>query len=161
MPGFVAVDLTQPVLGAVLGQPRRGVEVPDVDRAPGHVRRRVRGGDPSGGFLFRAVRGDRLSKKLILVLRGTPAARDVELDPVVRRVRCGLAQSAEKRRIKIGDTRDLVVKDRRALGDDTVSLAKRSALLAARDSGGRRGIAHRLPRRSSRPGVLAARDVDR
>ena len=34
VPGFVAVDLAQPVLGAVFGQPRRGIGGPDVDRVP-------------------------------------------------------------------------------------------------------------------------------
>ena len=41
VPGLVAVDLAQPVLGAVLGQPRRGPGGPDVDRVPRHVRGRV------------------------------------------------------------------------------------------------------------------------
>ena len=63
VPGFVAVYLAQPVIGAVLGQPRRGIEVPDVDRAPRHVRAPVRGGDPLGSFLFQAVLGDRLTKQ--------------------------------------------------------------------------------------------------
>jgi hypothetical protein len=36
----------------VLGQPRRGIEVPNVDRVPRHVSRRVGGGHPSGSFLF-------------------------------------------------------------------------------------------------------------
>src|SRR5215208_3858043 len=31
MPGLVAVDLTQPIVGAVFGQPRGGTEAPDVD----------------------------------------------------------------------------------------------------------------------------------
>src|SRR4051812_22070558 len=92
VPGFVAVDLAQPVLGAVLGQPRRGIEGPNVDRIPRHVRRRVRGGDPSGGFLFRAILGDGLAKQLILVFWGTPATRDIELDAVVCGIRCSLAQ---------------------------------------------------------------------
>ena len=52
VPGFVAVDLAQPVLGAVLGQPRCGIGGPNVDRVPRHVSRRVGGGHPSGGFLF-------------------------------------------------------------------------------------------------------------
>src|SRR6188474_1752268 len=78
VPGFVAVDLAQPVLGAVFGQPCRGIDVPDVDRVPGHMRRCVRGGDPLGGFRFRAVRGDRLTKQLILVFWGTPATIDEE-----------------------------------------------------------------------------------
>ena len=52
VPGLVAVDLAQPVLGAVLGQPRGGIGGPDVDRVPRHVSRRVGGGHPPGGFLF-------------------------------------------------------------------------------------------------------------
>jgi hypothetical protein len=52
VPGFVAVDLAQPVLGAALGQPRRGIEGPNVNRVPRHVSRRVGGGDPSGSFRF-------------------------------------------------------------------------------------------------------------
>ena len=117
------------VLGAVLGQPRRGIDVPNVDRVPRHVRRRVRGGDPSGGFLFRAVLGDRLAKQLILVFWGTPATIDVELDPVVRCICCSLAQGTEESWIKVGYTWIFVIKDRRAVRDDTVSLAKRTTVL--------------------------------
>ena len=62
VPGFVAVDLAQPVLGAVLGQPRRGIGGPDVDRVARHVSRRARGGHPSGSFRFRAVLRDRLTE---------------------------------------------------------------------------------------------------
>jgi hypothetical protein len=83
VPGFVAVDLAQPIPGAVFGQPRCGIAAPDVDRVPRHVRRCVGGGHPSGSLLFRAVCGDFLTKQLILVLRGTPAAVDGELDAVV------------------------------------------------------------------------------
>ena len=50
VPGFVAVDLAQPVPGAVRRQPRRGSGGPDVDRVPRHVSRRVGGGHPSGSF---------------------------------------------------------------------------------------------------------------
>ena len=136
VPGFVAVDLAQPVLGAVLGQPRRGIELRNVDRIPRHVRRRVRGGDPLGCFLFRAVLRDGLAKQLILVLRGTPATSDVELDPVVRGISCSLTQGTEESWIKVGYTRNLVIKDRRAVRDDTVSLAKRTTVLTARDVDG-------------------------
>ena len=129
VPGFVAVDLAQPVLGAVLGQPRRGLEGPDVDRVPRHVRRRVRGGHPPGGFLFGSVLRDRLTKKLILVLRGTPAAVDGELDPVVRGISRSLAQGTEQIGVEVGYTRNLVIKDRRAVGDGAVSLAKRTTVL--------------------------------
>ena len=132
VPGFVAVDLAQPVLGAVLGQPRRGIGGPDVDRVPRHVSRRVRGGHPSGGFLFRAVLRDRLAEQLFLVLRGTPAAVDEELDAVVRGIRCSLAQGPEESGIEVGHARNLVIEDRRAVGDGTVSLAERTTVVAAR-----------------------------
>jgi hypothetical protein len=132
VPGFVAVDLAQPVLGAVLGQPRRGIEVLNVDRVPRHVSRRLLGGHPPGGFLFGSVLGNRLTKKLILVLRGTPATIDVELDPVVRGISCSLAQGTEQIRVEVGYTRNLVIKDRRAVGDGTVSLAKRTTVLTAK-----------------------------
>jgi len=69
VPGLVAVDLAEPVLGAVLRQPRCGIEEPDVDRVPGYVSGRIHRGDPSGSFLFRPIHGDRLAKELILVLR--------------------------------------------------------------------------------------------
>jgi hypothetical protein len=150
VPGFVAVDLTEPVLGAVPGQPRRGIG-PNVDRVPRDVSRRLRGGHPPGGFLFGSVLGNRLPKKLILVLRGTPATIDVELDPVVRGIGCSLAQGTEESWIKVGYTRNLVIKDRRAVGDGTVSLAKGIAVLAAKDEG-----TVSLARRTT---VLTAKDV--
>ena len=71
-------------------------------------------------------------KQLILVFRGTPATRDEELDPVVRGIRCSLAQGTEESWIKVGYTLNFVIKDRRAGRDDTVSLAKRTTVLAAR-----------------------------
>ena len=98
VPGLVAVDLAQPVRGAVLGQPRRGLGGPDVDRVPRHVSRRVGGGHPAGGLRLRAVLRDRLVEELLLVLRGAPAAVDDELDPVVRGIGRGLAQGTEQRR---------------------------------------------------------------
>ena len=136
VPGFVAVDLAQPVPGAVFGQPRRGIEGPDVDRVPPHVSRRLRGGHPPGGFLFGPVLGNRLTKKLILVLRRTPATIDEELDPVVRSSSCSSAQGTEQIGVEVGDTRKLVGKDRRAVGDGTVSLAKRTTVLTAKDVDG-------------------------
>jgi hypothetical protein len=73
---------------------------------------------------------------LLLVLRGTPATRDDELDPVVRGIRCGLTQGTEESWIEFGDTRNLVIKDRRAVGDGTVSLAKRTTVHTAKDDDG-------------------------
>ena len=135
VPGFVAVDLAQPVLGAVLGQPRRGIGVPDVDRVPRHVRRRVRCGHPPGGFLFRAILGNSRAKQLILVLRGTPATIDEELDPVARGISCSLAQGTEQIGVEVGYTRNVVIKGRRSVGDGTARFAKRTTLLTAKDGG--------------------------
>ncbi len=126
VPGLVAVDLAQPVPGAVLGQPRRGIGGPDVDRVPRHVSGRVGGGHPSGSLLLRAVLRDRLAEQLLLVLRGTPAAVDEELDPVVRGIGRGLAQGTEQSGVEVGHTRNLVIEDRRAVGDGTVGLAERT-----------------------------------
>ena len=67
-----------------------------------------------------------------LVLRGTPATVDDELDPVVRGIRCSLAQGTEQVRVKVGYTRNLVIKDRRPVGDGTVNLAKRTTVLTAK-----------------------------
>jgi hypothetical protein len=47
----------------------------------------------------------------------------------VRGIRCGLAQGTEESWIKVGYTRNLVIKDRCADGDGTVSLAKRTTVL--------------------------------
>ena len=132
VPGFVAVDLAQPVLGAVLGQPRSGIGVPDVDRIPRHVSRRLRGGHPQGSFLFGSVLGNRLTEKLILVLRGTPATIDEELDPVACSVRCGLAEGTEKSWIKVGHGRKPLIEDRHAVRDDAVGLAKRTMVVAGK-----------------------------
>jgi hypothetical protein len=75
-------------------------------------------------------------EELFLVLRGTPTAIDEELDPVVRGIRCSLAQGTEQIRVEVGYTRNLVIKDRRAVGDGTVSLAKRTTALTDRRAAG-------------------------
>ena len=156
VPGFVAVDLAEPVLGAVLGQPRRGIGGPNVDRVPRHVRRRLRGGHPSGGLRFRSVLGNRLTKKLILVLRGTPAAFDEKLDPVVRRSSCSLAQGTEQIGVEVGDTRNRVVKDRRAVGDGAVSLAKGTTARTGKTT----LLTGTTAVLTAKATVLTARDVD-
>ena len=136
VPGLVAVDLAQPVPGAVPGQPRRGIGLPDVDRGPRHVSRRVGGGHPSGGFLFRAVLRDRLTEEVFLVLRRTPATVDEELDPVDRGISCSSAQGTEQIGVEVGDTRNPVIEDRRAAGDGTAGLAERTSVLTAKDVDG-------------------------
>ena len=70
-------------------------------------------------------------KQVFLVLRGTPAAVDEEPDPVVRGISCSLAQGTEQIRVEVGYTRNPVIEDRRAVGDDTVSLAKCTTVLTA------------------------------
>ncbi len=134
---------------------------------PRHVRRRLRCGHPSGGFRFRAILGDGLAKQLILVLRGTPATIDEELDPVVRGIGCSLAQGSEQIGVEVGYTRNLVVEDRRSVGDGTVSLAERITLLVAGAVGGRcgrrgrgcrGGREHRQRRRHPRRGADSCGD---
>src|SRR4029453_4489772 len=144
VPGLVTVYLAQPILGAMLRQPRRGIQEPDVDREPGHVSGRVHGGDPSGSFLFRAVLRDRLTKELILVLGGAPAAVDGELDAVVTGIRRRFAQGLEEIGVEVGYAGISVIEHGHAvgegtviLGDGTVSLGGRSTVVAARDSADR------------------------
>jgi hypothetical protein len=47
-----------------------------------------------------------------------------------------LAQGTEESWIKVGYTRNLVIKDRRAVGDPTVSLANRTTVLTVKDVDG-------------------------
>jgi len=63
----------------------------------------------------------------LLVIPGTPAAIDVELDPVACRIGCRSAQGTEQVRVQLGNARNPIVEDRRAVGDCTVSLAKPKA----------------------------------
>ena len=72
---------------------------------------------------------------MFLVLRGTPATIDEELDPVVLGISCSLAQGTEQIGVEVGYTRNLVIKDLRAAGDGTVSLARRTTLLTAKTTG--------------------------
>ena len=88
-----------------------------------------------------------------MVLRGTPATVDEELDATVRGIGCGLPQGTEERWIEPGYTRNVVIEDRRAVRDGTVSLAKRTTVLAAKDG------AINLARRAGRATVLTAKDV--
>jgi hypothetical protein len=85
-------------------------------------------------------------EELLLVRRGTPAAIDDERDPVVCRLSCSLAQGTEQIRVEVGYTRNLVIEDRRAVGDGTISFAKRTTLAGR-------------TRRAERTTVLTARDV--
>src|SRR5438094_933539 len=133
VPGFVAVDLAKPVLGAVLGQPSRGIEGPDVDRVPRFVSGCAWGCHPLGSFLCRPVLRDCLTEQLFLVFPGTPAAGDEHLDLVAGGIGCSSAQGAEQIGVEVRYTRNLVIKDRHAVGEDTVSLAKRTTLLRAKN----------------------------
>jgi len=75
-------------------------------------------------------------EKLCLVLRGTPATIDEELDPIVRGISCSLPQGTEQIEVEVAYTRNLVIKGRRALGDGTASLAKRTTVLPTKDVDG-------------------------
>jgi hypothetical protein len=88
-------------------------------------------------------------EQLFLVLRGTPAAIDEELDAVVRGIRCRLAQGTEQIGIEVGYTRNLVIEDRRAVGDGTVSLAKCTTVLTTKTAV-----------LTAKPTGLTAKDVD-
>ena len=76
------------------------------------------------------------------MLGRTPAALDVQLDPLVRGIGCRLAQGSDESPIEVADARNLVVEDRRAVGDGTAGLAKRMTMLTRETT------------------VLTARDVD-
>jgi hypothetical protein len=95
-------------------------------------------------------------EELLLVLRGTPATVDEELDPTVRGNRCSLAQGTEESRIKVGHTRNLVVEDRRAVGDGTVSLAKVTTVPAGEST----VLTGRTKVLTAKITVLTAKDVD-
>ena len=92
---------------------------------------------------------------MLLVVRGTPAAVDEELDPVLRGIRCRLAQGTEQIGVEVGDTRDRVVEDRHAVGDGTAGLAERTALVADH-----RAVGDGVLSLATRTTVLTARDVD-
>ena len=101
-------------------------------------------------------------EELLLVLRGTPAAVDEELDPVVRGISCSLAQGTEESWVEVGYTRNLVIEDRRAVGDGTVSLAKRTTL-AGRTRRASARCSLRRPRcslRGTSVGDVAVEDED-
>src|SRR4029079_4543438 len=100
--------------------------------------------------LLRAVLRDRLLEEVLLVLRRTPATVDHEGNPVVGGSGCRMTQRTEQRWIEVRHTRNPVIEDRRAVGDGTVGLAQRTAVLAARDVAGwcsRRGRGCRRGRR--------------
>jgi len=89
-------------------------------------------------------------EELLLVGRGSPAALDDELEPVVRGIRRGLAQGTDESWIELGYTRNPVIEDRRAVRDGTVGLAKRTT---ATVGGGTASLARRIR-------TLAWEDVD-
>ena len=86
--------------------------------------------------------GDRLTKQLILVLRGAPAAADVELDAVVSGIRRRFAQGLEQIGVEVGYAGILVIKHGHAVGEETillgngtVSLGSRATVVAAKGFG--------------------------
>jgi hypothetical protein len=67
-------------------------------------------------------------EELLLVPPGAPAAFDDELDPVACGISCSPAQGTEESWIEVGYTRNLATEDRGAVGNGTVSFAKRTTL---------------------------------
>ena len=116
-----------------------------------------RGWPPSGRPPLREPYLETASlEQLLLVRRGAPAAVDVEPDPVGRGIGRRPAQGAEQVGVEVGHGRDLVVEDRRAVGDGAVGLAERAAALAR----GRDAV--RRPARTTSAGdSVAERDGDR
>jgi hypothetical protein len=51
-------------------------------------------------------------------------------------IRCSLAQGTQETWIEVGYTRNLGIKDRRAVGDGPVSLARRTGVLTAKGVNG-------------------------
>jgi hypothetical protein len=92
-------------------------------------------------------------EQLLLVLRGTPAAIDVELDPVACGISCSLAQGTDESWSEVGYTGNLVIEDRRAVGNGTVSFTKRTTLA------GRTRRAKRTTVLTAKTTVFIARDV--
>jgi hypothetical protein len=93
---------------------------------------------------------------VLLVLRGTPATIDEELDAVVCGISCSPAQGTEESWIEVGYTRNLVIEDRRAVGDGTVSLAKCTTVLTGKGT----VLTGKGTVLTAKTTVLTARDVD-
>jgi hypothetical protein len=82
--------------------------------------------DPSSRFLFRSVLGDGLTEKLRLVRDRTPSTVDLERDAAPGCIGRSSSEGVEQARIEVGHGRDRVIEDRGAIGDETVSFAKRA-----------------------------------
>ncbi len=67
-----------------------------------------------------------------------------------------MAQGTEQIGVEVGYTRNLAIEDRRAVGDGTVGLAKRTTVLTGKDAKGWGTVS--LAKRTT---VLTANDVDR
>ncbi len=68
-----------------------------------------------------------------------------------------MAQGTEQIGVEVGYTRNLVIEDRRAVGDGTVGLAKRTMVLTGKDAKGWVWGTVSLTKRTT---VLTAKDVD-
>jgi hypothetical protein len=98
-----------------------------------------------------------LTEQSFLVFPGTPAAGDEHLDLVARGIGCSSAQGTEHFGVEVGYTRDLVIKHRRAVGDETVSLAERTTVLRAKNHG---AVGHDTGSLAARARTLTAKDGD-
>jgi hypothetical protein len=88
-------------------------------------------------------------EELILVLRGTPAAVDVELDAAVSGIRRCFAQGLEQIGVEVSDAGILAIEHCHAVGDDTVSLGN-----------GTVGLDNGTMVLTARTMVLTAKDAD-
>jgi hypothetical protein len=68
---------------------------------------------------------------VVLVRGGAPAAVDDEFDTGASGVSRSAAQGAKEGWVEVGDTRKLLVEDRRGTGKRTAGLAERITLLVA------------------------------
>ncbi|SMB97240.1 hypothetical protein SAMN00790413_06437 [Deinococcus hopiensis KR-140] len=103
---------------------RAGAGRPGVHRVPRHLWRRLRRGDPPGGFPGCGALRHCLNAKLFLVRRGTPAAGDQDLDAPACSGRCRLTKGTGEGRIKPGHRRIRVIKGAHAVGNEAVCPAQ-------------------------------------
>ena len=117
------------------GQPLRGIGGPDVDRVPRHVSGRVGRWPPIGRLPLLSRTSTIASRRSCSWYSGErQPLLTTKLDAVVCGIGRSPAQGTEEGWIEVGHTRNLVVEDRRAVGDGTVGLAERTTVLAAKDA---------------------------
>ncbi len=156
VPGFVPIDLAEPVCGAVSGQPRRGPGRADVDRISRYVGGRVRRRHPPRRRAGRAVLRHRLPAQPLLVCRRAPAAVDHDLDPVPGGVLRGPEQRPAQVRIEPGHGGTARVEHRHAASQGG-RRQRRASEVAGEDAGEHRRGERQAARRIGRTRRAACR----